>query len=53
MPLNTVGVAGVVDELAVVKQVRVIKADPVVEIIEVKPPVTTETKVIVKPRSDD
>ncbi len=46
---NTIGVTSVVDELAVVKEVKVIKAKPVVEVIEVTPPVTTETKVIIKP----
>ncbi len=43
---NTIGVTSVVDGLAVVKEVQVIKAKPVVEVIEVTPPVTTETKVI-------
>jgi hyperosmotically inducible periplasmic protein len=46
---NTIGVTSVVDELAVVKEVKVIKAKPTVRVIEVTPPVTTETKVIVKP----
>ena len=43
---NTIGVTSVIDQLAVVKEVKVIKAKPVVEVIEVTPPVTTETKVI-------
>ena len=46
---NTTGVTSVVNELAVVKEVKVIKAKPTVEVIEVTPPVSTETKVIVKP----
>jgi hyperosmotically inducible periplasmic protein len=46
---NTIGVTSVVDELAVVKEVKVIKAKPEVEVIEVTPPVPSETKVIVKP----
>jgi hyperosmotically inducible periplasmic protein len=48
---NTIGVTSVVDELAVVKEVKVIKATPTVRIIEVTPPVVVpaETKVIVKP----
>jgi hyperosmotically inducible periplasmic protein len=46
---STVGVTRVVDELAVVKEVKVIQASPSARIIEVKPPVTTETTVIVKP----
>ncbi len=46
---NTIGVTSVVDELAVVKEVKVIKAKPAVEVIELTPPVTSETKVIVKP----
>ncbi len=47
---NTIGVTTVVDELAVVKEVKVIKAQPTVRVIESTPaPVTTETKVIVKP----
>ncbi len=47
---NTIGVTGVVDELAVVKEVRVIDARPA-RVIEVSPPVTVpaETKVIVEP----
>jgi hypothetical protein len=36
-----------------VKETKVIKSTPAAEVIEVKPPVATETKVIVKPRSDD
>jgi hyperosmotically inducible periplasmic protein len=46
---NTIGVASVVDELTVVKEVKVIKTKPAVRVIEVTPPVSTETKVIVKP----
>jgi hypothetical protein len=46
---NTIGVTAVVDELAVVKEVKVIKAQPAETVIEVTPPVPTETKVIVKP----
>ena len=46
---NTIGVASVVDQLAVVKEVKIIKAKPAVRLIEVTPPVSTETKVIVKP----
>jgi osmotically-inducible protein OsmY len=53
MVQNTIGVASVVDELAVVKETKVITAAPPAEVIEVKPPVAAETKVIVKPRSDD
>ena len=46
---NTIGVAAVVDELAVVKEVKVIKSRPAAAVIEVTPPVPSETKVIVKP----
>ena len=46
---NTIGVTTVVDELAVVKDVKVIKAKPTVRIIETPAPVTIETKTIVKP----
>ena len=46
---NTIGVTTVIDELAVVKEVKVIKAKPGVQVIETTPPATTETKVIVKP----
>jgi hyperosmotically inducible periplasmic protein len=48
---NTIGVTSVVDELAVVKEVKVIKSKPAATVIEVTPPVTVppETKVIVKP----
>jgi len=42
---NTIGVTSVVDELAVVKAVKVIK--PTGPVIEVKPAVPSETKVIV------
>ena len=46
---NTIGVTTVVDELAVVKDVKVIKTKPSVDVIPAPPAVTTETKVIVKP----
>jgi hyperosmotically inducible periplasmic protein len=46
---NTIGVTTVVDELAVVKDVKVIKSKPAARVIETPAPVTTETKVIVKP----
>jgi hyperosmotically inducible protein len=46
---NTIGVTTVVDELAVVKDVKVIKTKPAVQVIETTTPATTETKVIVKP----
>jgi hyperosmotically inducible protein len=46
---NTIGVTTVIDELAVVKEVKVIKAKPGVQVIETLPPATTETKVNVKP----
>jgi hyperosmotically inducible periplasmic protein len=55
---NTLGVTTVVDELAVVKEVKVIKAQPTVRVIEsttpvveVIKPVPGETKVIVKPEN--
>ena len=53
---STVGVNSVVDELAVVKAVKVIETKPAATVIESKPavtviqtPVVTETKVIEKP----
>jgi hyperosmotically inducible periplasmic protein len=46
---NTIGVTTVVDELAVVKDVKVIKTKPTVRVIEAPAPVTIETKTIVKP----
>ena len=46
---NTIGVTTVVDELAIVKDVKVIKTKPPVEVVPPPPAVTTETKVIVKP----
>jgi hypothetical protein len=46
---NTVGVTRVVDELAVVKEVKVIEARPAARVIGVTPPATVETEVIVKP----
>jgi osmotically-inducible protein OsmY len=44
---NTLGVTTVVDELAVVKEVKVIKSQPDVRVIESTPAGTTETRVIV------
>ena len=51
---NTIGVMGVVDELAVVKEVKVIPAKPAARVIGVTPPApaAVETEVIVKPRTD-
>jgi hyperosmotically inducible protein len=53
---NTVGVAAVVDGIAVAKEVRVIESKPTSRVIELTPPATEtqvvvppETKVIVKP----
>jgi hyperosmotically inducible periplasmic protein len=46
---NTIGVSSVIDELAVVKEVKVIKAKPAERVIESKPSVTTETEVGAKP----
>ncbi|SIO64682.1 BON domain-containing protein [Singulisphaera sp. GP187] len=46
---NTLGVTSVVDELAVVKEVRVIQANPAPVVIETTPSVPAETKIIVKP----
>jgi hypothetical protein len=46
---NTGGVTAVVDELAVVKEVKVIQTKPAAGVIEVTPPVAPETKAIVKP----
>lgn len=46
---NTIGVTAVVDELAVVKEVKVIPARPAAGVIEVTPPVASEPKVIGKP----
>jgi hyperosmotically inducible periplasmic protein len=46
---NTIGVTTIVDELAVVKDVKIINAKPTVRVIETTAPVTTETKIIVKP----
>lgn len=43
---NTIGVTTVVDELAVVKEVKVIKGKPDVRIIGVTPPASTETQVV-------
>jgi hyperosmotically inducible periplasmic protein len=46
---NTTGVTTVVDELAVVEAVKVIRTKPAARVIEVTPPAASETKVIVKP----
>jgi hyperosmotically inducible periplasmic protein len=46
---NTIGVTGVVDELAVVKDVKVIKAKPAGPVIESKPSATPKTEVDVEP----
>ena len=46
---STVGVNTVVNQLAVVKEVKVIQAKPAARVVEVAPPVATETTVIVKP----
>jgi hypothetical protein len=46
---NTTGVTSVVDQLAVVAEVKVIKARPAETVIEVTPKSDTEAKVIVKP----
>ena len=46
---NTIGVTAVVDELAVVKEVKVIRTTPAAGVIKVTPPVASETRVIVKP----
>ena len=46
---NTIGVTSVVDELAIVKEVKVIKAKPAARVIESKPSVTTEIEGIEKP----
>jgi hyperosmotically inducible protein len=46
---STLGVATVVDELAVVKDVKVIESSPTPAVIEVRPPVSAGTTVIVKP----
>jgi len=48
-PTASIGVTTVVDELAVVKDVKVIKPKPAVQVIETTTPATTEMKVIVKP----
>lgn len=50
---NTIGVTSVVDELGVVKGVKVIKAKPPETVIEVAPPATAPAEVIVKPRAED
>jgi hypothetical protein len=43
---NTIGVTRVVDELAVVKEVKVIEARPGARVIGVTPPATAETEVV-------
>src|SRR5262249_43845472 len=48
---NTIGVTSVVDALAVVKEVKVIKPKPAETVIEIAPPVPVGTEVIVKPRA--
>src|SRR5262249_18938375 len=50
MVASTVGVVSVVDELAVTKDVQVIKPVPTAKVIVVTPPAATEPAVIVKPR---
>ena len=46
---STLGVARVVDELAVVKEVKVIQAKPATRVVEVDAPAPASTTVIVKP----
>lgn len=46
---NTIGVSSVIDELAVVKDVKVIKARPAGRVIESKPSITTETEGVLEP----
>ncbi len=46
---STVGVSSVVDELAVVKEVKVIQAKPPTRVVEVAAPAPAGTTVIVKP----
>lgn len=46
---NTIGVTSVVDELAVVKEVKVIKAKPAGRVIESTPSTTTEAESADKP----
>ncbi len=46
---NTIGVSSVVDELAVVKDVQVIKAKPAAPAIESRPSATIKTEVDVEP----
>ena len=46
---STVGVSSVIDQLAVVKEVKVIQSAPAAKVIELTPAVPTETTVIVKP----
>ena len=50
---NTIGVTSVVDELAVVKEVKVIRPKPASTAIELSAPVPATTEVIVKPRAED
>ena len=49
MVQNTIGVSSVIDELAVVKEVKVIKAKPAGRVIESSPSITTEVEGAVKP----
>ncbi len=46
---NTIGVSSVIDELAVVKEVKVIKAKPAGRVVESSPSITTEVEGAVKP----
>ncbi len=46
---NTIGVSSVVDELAVVKDVEVIKAKPAARVIESVPSTTIKTEVVPEP----
>ena len=46
---NTIGVSSVIDEMAVVKEVKVIKAKPAERVIESSPSITTEVEGAVKP----
>lgn len=50
---NTIGVTSVVDELAVVKEVKVIPSKPASTVIQASPPVPAATEVIVKPRAEN
>ena len=46
---NTIGVSSVIDEMAVVKEVKVIKAKPAGRVVESSPSITTEVEGAVKP----